>query len=759
MPCRWAARIMFTTIPLLLLASTGCSKDPDAAKQEFVRSGDEFLQQQRYGEAVIQYRKALQIDGRFGEARYKLAEAFWQRGEPVEALANYVRAADLMPDSADVQLKASALLAAAGRFEDAKTRIMTLLAKEPRNARALIVLGNALAGLKDFEGAILQVEDAVRIEPNAAAYATLASFQLSRGSQPDAESAFRRALTAQPDSVDAQLSLANYLWGTGRKDEAETYFRSAVVGAPRNPLANRAMAAFLRHEGRQSEAEPFLKTAAELETAPQAPQRLALADYYLSLNRNDDAMKLLKSLSRVPESEAAATTRLAAMQYASKQTAEAHRTIDGLLKKQPANVDALLRKATFLGAERKFDEALVLAARAVKEQPENAEAHFTVGVLNAERNDRPRAIASFNEVLRLNPRAVASQLYLSRLHLAAGDADLALNAAQDASLQTSENPEVQLTLARSLIAKGQIAQAEPIVSQLMTRHGTTARVLTTAATLRGARGDWATARTLFENALQQDAGDLEALSGLVGVDVAENKRPDARARIERELAKAPGNPQLFLLAARVEMADGQLSKAEEALQKAISAGPDNLAAYSMLARILITQRKTQQAREQFEQIARLNPNAIGASTMTAILFEMEDNRLEARRRYEQILGTDSRAAVAANNLAQIYVDTGGNLDMALQLAQTAKSQLPDVPEVNDTLAWVYYQKNLPALAIPLLEEAVAREPRRAIYHMHLGLAYAKAGDKARARVALTQALKLEPNLLDAAEARKILQAS
>jgi hypothetical protein len=61
---------LFASIAPLLLAAAGCSKDPDIAKRELVQSGDEFFQQKRYGEAVVEYRRALEIDGRFADARY-----------------------------------------------------------------------------------------------------------------------------------------------------------------------------------------------------------------------------------------------------------------------------------------------------------------------------------------------------------------------------------------------------------------------------------------------------------------------------------------------------------------------------------------------------------------------------------------------------------------------------------------------------------------------------------------------------------------
>src|SRR6185295_18219927 len=112
------------------------------------------------------------------------------------------------------------------------------------------------------------------------------------------------------------------------------------------------------------------------------------------------------------------------------------------------------------------------------------------------------------------------------------------------------------------------------------------------------------------------------------------------------------------------------------------------------------------------------------------------------------------AAVAANNLAWIYAEEGQNLDVALQLAQTAKAQLPERPEVNDTLGWVYYKKGLATLAIPAFRDSVEKAPKSAVYQYHLGLAYAKAGDKEAARKALTAALQMDPKFSGAADAQR-----
>jgi Flp pilus assembly protein TadD len=113
--------------------------------------------------------------------------------------------------------------------------------------------------------------------------------------------------------------------------------------------------------------------------------------------------------------------------------------------------------------------------------------------------------------------------------------------------------------------------------------------------------------------------------------------------------------------------------------------------------------------------------------------------------------------VAANNLAYMYAVRGEQLDRALQLAQTAKAGLPESAAVSDTLAYVYIRKQLGSLAIPLLRQAVEKEPRNPVFHYHLGLAYSQTGDKAAARRALEQALKLGADFEGAGEARTLLR--
>ncbi len=119
--------------------------------------------------------------------------------------------------------------------------------------------------------------------------------------------------------------------------------------------------------------------------------------------------------------------------------------------------------------------------------------------------------------------------------------------------------------------------------------------------------------------------------------------------------------------------------------------------------------------------------------MIGVIYELQGKPLEAKKAYEKALALDQRAAVAANNLAWAYAESGENLDLALQLAQTAKSQIPDNAEVSDTLGWIYLKKGLAPLAITAFRQATEQDRSNAVIHYHLGLAYMKDGQRRAAR--------------------------
>src|SRR5262245_43360804 len=144
---------------------SGCGADPNVEKQRLYERGNAFFAEEKYAEASIEYRGALQLDPQFAAARYRLAETFDKLEDRGNALREYVRAADLMANKAAPQLKAAEYLLRAQQWEDARARATSALELDDRNVEGHIVRGSALAGLNELDSAVEDIERAIALDP------------------------------------------------------------------------------------------------------------------------------------------------------------------------------------------------------------------------------------------------------------------------------------------------------------------------------------------------------------------------------------------------------------------------------------------------------------------------------------------------------------------------------------------------------------------------------------------------------------------
>ena len=82
----------FLTRLCLLLATSAtlsCSRDPEVAKREYLRSGNKYLQEKKYQEAIIQYRNAIQKDqpDRGSQLNSAAASAGWSNRSNTRAFS------------------------------------------------------------------------------------------------------------------------------------------------------------------------------------------------------------------------------------------------------------------------------------------------------------------------------------------------------------------------------------------------------------------------------------------------------------------------------------------------------------------------------------------------------------------------------------------------------------------------------------------------------------------------------------------------
>ena len=85
---------------------------------------------------------------------------------------------------------------------------------------------------------------------------------------------------------------------------------------------------------------------------------------------------------------------------------------------------------------------------------------------------------------------------------------------------------------------------------------------------------------------------------------------------------------------------------------------------------------------------------------------------------DRALTLNPRFAPAANNLAWLYREHGGDGEKALEVAQRTKEAVHDDLHISDTPGWIRYQQGVYQRAASLLKESAAKLPDNPVIHMY-----------------------------------------
>jgi tetratricopeptide (TPR) repeat protein len=371
--------------------------------------------------------------------------------------------------------------------------------------------------------------------------------------------------------------------------------------------------------------------------------------------------------------------RLAEIEYETSPE-NAHRALDRVLKKTPTGEGWAL-KARFLSREHKQDEALEAARTAIDLDRRIALAHYIAGTIELERKNYDEAEHAFREVLQLNRMTSEATVQLARTRLAAGHPADAIALAESAG----PNPEARLTLARALIADGQVERARSELRRLQSENVKSAEP------------------SVLLGSLDLERGDL----------------PAARAQAMQALTVAPQSVDALLLAARLAMAADDQQAAETYLSQVIERDPASFDGHTLLSQIYASRREFDRARATLESLAAHAPQSAEARTAVGLVLQAAGRDADARNWYEQAITLQPDEPIAAQKLARLYASDGSNPDAAVRLGQIAATRLPNEAEVHDTLGWAYYRAGRLRLALPEIERAIALDPNVPEYRKHL----------------------------------------
>jgi len=709
---------------VLALAGPGCAWTKSARAARHLERGDRDFAAQKWKEASLEYKSALNLDPDNAKAVRQLGFSLYGMGAFGQAGPYLKKAQEREPASPELALKLGTIYQVAGAMEQAREQANLVLAKEPNNLAGLALLAEAAQTPEEIQQAIALIEERrTALAPADGASRVLGTLYARKKDVPKAEDAFKSAVSTRPESPDAHIALGQLALGRGALAEAEKEFRTAAELAAPDGTARYPLVDFLVRGGRVAEAKPLLLDITA-KAADAFPAWIRLGDIALAEGRLDDARQAAEAAVKVSPQHPAVLTLLTRVQLARKETKEAVATARKLVELGPRlpGPHLLLANALIASGERKL--AVVELDEAVRLAPRFEDAVLLRAELNLQEGLVDPVVADLESFLVQNKHSARGQVLLGQAYLRKKDGLLATKAFARFAELAPQDARGPFLIGQGLLLQGRLPEA----------------------------------REKFEEALRRAPAFADALSQLVAIAFAEKKPEAALARVQKQVQAAPPSGEMQFVLGRTQLARGDTKAAEAAFLHATELNPNFLAPYLELANLYGRSKDPERAAAMASKALTVDPKQPAALMLSALALQQKGDAKGAAEAYDRLLAVNAKFAPAANNLAWILAEEGKDLERAYQLAQVAHDEAPEDPYVADTLGWVLVKRGSHASALPLFQQSAAKLPQNADVLVHLGLTQAKLGQTEAARETLKKALALNPQVGGAEEARKIVGA-
>jgi len=481
----------------------------------------------------------------------------------------------------------------------------------------LIVLGNIAAwaqpGSQDTASAVVSalrarnyaaaldlLGPALRQSPNDAQLWTFEGLAYSgQGRKAEALASFQKAVKISPEYLPALEGAAQLEYETGG-GEAEALLQRVVKLVPNDPTAHTMLASLaLRRNDCAEAVAQFEQCGSRLESEPSAMRRYGIC--LAKLNRFEKAESVFKQLAAQPDDDPHDMDRLAAIQLALNQPADALRTLQPALADHPSAV-ALAQAAEAYEDQKDTPEAVSLLHRAIVENPLDTDLYLQFADIAFVHQSFQVGVDMLTAGLRQSPKAAA--LYVARgvLYVQLADYDHA-----EADFEQADKLDPQLTISQA--ARGMVAEQQDDLDKAL---------------------------AVVEKQLREKPDDAMLL--FVEADILAQRNPEVgTAEFDRAVAAArraaelqPDLTDALDLLAKLDLEADNNQRAVDESREALRRNPDDLSA---VYHLIVGFRRTGHKEELPALLQRL-----AALRQKATREEGEHNR------YKLIEGTGADAA-------------------------------------------------------------------------------------------------------------------
>jgi tetratricopeptide (TPR) repeat protein len=776
-------------IVLVLLLATACNRDPKVASKKYVEIGNKYYTRDKYKEASILYRKALQKDKKNADAYYHLALVDLKLRQVAEAAGWLQRAVQLDPSNVDASSKLADLYLASylqnpskrkDELDEVRNISNTLLKKNPNSFDGLRLKAYLMLAANDIPGAINAFESARRVKLNQPELILTLCQALIANNQADYAKTLATQLVAANKSYGPGYDLLYAMAArAGKNEEAEAILKEKIAN---NPNVGQYRIQLASHYLRLKQRDQFNATIEAMTSNKSIPNgRMLAGDFYLNINQSDQAMsEFKKGEEETATDKSLYQKRQAEVLVAEGKFPEAAKVIDDIVRRDPKDSEGIVMRSSLRmrnGTVEDVNVALTDLQNLLNKAPDSANihmVHFNLGRAYLARYELQKGTATqailqgdldqakihLDQAIQIAATKAGTnfsraKLALAQVYIYKGDGVRAVQQTNDVLNGEPLNMAALMLRSSANIDLKKFDEARADLDAVLKVRPDDKNAQYQLAMANFLDGKYAAADPAFE-ALSK-AGDNRGTLGLIDSKNKQGKYNDARQVIEAAMPKAP-NPNFYkYMLANTLAQSGQYDEAIDIFKKLIESSPKALDLQIRLAETYVRAGKADQAIGIFEKAHEMAPNDVYPLLRAAVLNSGNGHVEQARQQYEAALKIQPDNPMALNNVAFMKAESGIDLDQALTMAQRASQQSPEDINIKDTLAYIYTRKGLTDEGLRILREIIVKQPANANFHYHLALALYQKGDKPSAKRELTTALQSRPTNDQQRKIQELLQ--
>ncbi len=569
-----------------------------------------------------------------------------------------------------------------------------------------------------------------------------------------AEQIYRKIIDRKEDLLLAYGRLYNLLGTQNKQAEAEQLLKDGYQNNPKQygfliTLANQYLV-----EGRRDD---MLNVLGQLKSkVGEYPKAyLDVGDFYLRSGDPEAAVREYREgMGKDAKNRITYQKRIVEVRIRQNKPSEAADANDEILKENKNDPDANSVNATLELSRGDVAKGLVDLQQVVARAPDNFVAHFRLGHAYMLQGSYEQARQHLQKAIDLRADYLPARLDLANLQYLNGEFDAAIRSAQEIlkSVPKSTDPgnaEAKLIWSASLIEQKKFGESRQMLGDMLKANPSSPKVLLQIGFVNLAENKFKDAEEAFRRCYQLNPADINGLMGVVQTYLAQNKIDQAIQVLRAEIAKTPTRADFHLALADVGVRTGRWDMALSEYQTVLSTtAKGSKTQGEIYRRIGETQRfkgDLNAAIVSLQAARQTLPDDKGVLGDLALMLDKAGKWPDAEKVYQAANKLYPNEPLLLNNLAFGMAEHGEDLDQALGMAQKARQLRSNLPEISDTLGWIYLKKNLPDNALQIFQGLVAAAPDNSTFRYHLGMALSQKGDRQRALQELKKALTGSPS--------------